>query len=95
MPSKAFFTTLTAEEKYILDAGCQVADKIIILSNHKADPVNFADDWFKASERAVNNSDWVMIAHSKHEYNESFDDLVLKFKDNPKPVLAVDFGEGA
>ena len=33
MPSKAFFTTLTAEEKYILDAGCQVADKIIILSN--------------------------------------------------------------
>ena len=87
MPRKHFFITLTDEEKIILDAACDYADKIIILDQGKADPLKFAEDWYLASERAVESSDWVLVAH-----NESFNNLMVKFDGNPKPVLAVDFG---
>jgi hypothetical protein len=93
MPSKAFFTTLNAEEKVILDAACQSADKIIILSEKKSDPLRFAEDWYQASRRAIKSSDWVLLAHSTHTDDKGFDELVMRFEKNPKPVLAVDFGE--
>ena len=93
MPSKAFFTTLNAEEKVILDAACQSADKIIILSEKKSDPLRFAEDWYQASNRAIKNSDWVLIAHSADTDDKGFEDLLTRFEKNPKPVLAVDFGE--
>lgn len=95
MPSRAFFSNLNAEEKIILDHACQLADKIIILSQEKSDPLRFAHDWYTASARAIKNSDWVLIAHSKGGCNRGFEELVLKFDENPTPVLAVDFGEGA
>lgn len=94
MPSKAFFCNLTADEKLILDHACQVADKIVILSQDKSDPLRFASDWYAASERAVKSADWVLLAHSQDGEGRGFDDLMLKFSENPKPVLAVDFGEG-
>ena len=93
MPSKHFFTTLTEEEKLILDAACAYADKIIILNQSKTDPLRFAEDWYLATEKAVTNSDWVLVAHCASEENESFDDLMIRFDNNPKPVVAVDFGE--
>lgn len=94
-PSKSFFCTLTAEEKSILDAACSVADKVIILSQHRSDPLQWAEDWFTASKKAVDNSDWVLVASNLEEVTESFSGLLERFKGNTKPVLAVDFGEEA
>ena len=94
IPSQNFFSTLSGEEKIILDAACSYADKIIFLSQEPADPLNFADDWYRATERAVKSSDWVLIAHNTDEDNVGFEDLVIRFDRNPKPVLGVDFGEG-
>jgi hypothetical protein len=91
-PSKSFFSTLTEEEKCILDVACAKADKVIILSQHKADPLGWSRDWYKASEKVVSNSDWVLIASNCESVTESFADLLEKFTGNPKPVLAVDFG---
>ncbi len=92
MPSKAFFTNLSADEKVILDHSCQIADKIIILSQETADPLRFANDWYIASARAVKNSDWVLIAHSEGVDDRGFGDLVGRFENSSKPVVAVDFG---
>lgn len=91
-PSKSFFTTLQEDEKCILDMACERADKVIILSQHKCNPLRWADDWYKASKKAVNNSDWVLIASNYGEVTEGFADLLYKFEGNSKPVLAVDFG---
>jgi len=91
-PSKSFFSTLTEDEKCILDVACVNADKVIILSQHKCDPLRWSEDWFVASQKAVNNSDWVLIASNTEEVTESFSSLLTKFEGNPKPVLAVDFG---
>lgn len=91
-PSKSFFSILHEDEKCILDAACSRADKVIILSERTCDPLKWADDWFKASEKAVDNSDWVLIASNNVEVTESFGDLLKKFEGNPTPVLAVDFG---
>ena len=52
-PSKSFFSTLTEDEKCILDAACSVADKVIILSQHQSDPLRWSDDWFRASKKVV------------------------------------------
>ncbi len=93
IPSQNFFATLSEEEKIILEAACSYADKIIFLSEEQVDPLGFADDWYRASERAVKSSDWVLVAHSAEDANESFDDLMIRFDKNPKPVLVVDFGE--
>ena len=93
MPSKHFFTNLTSEEKFILEAASCKADKIIILSEKKCSPLDWENDWFTASERAVANSDWVMIVHDKERENTAFNDLIMKFEKNPKPVLAVEIGE--
>ena len=93
MPSKAFFANLSADEKVILDHACQIADKIIILSQAQSDPLRFANDWFMASERAVKNSDWVLLAHSAESEDRGFEELMARFEKNPKPVVAVDFGE--
>lgn len=90
-PSKHFFTTLNREDKCVLDMASSVADKIIILNEHKSDPLRWTDDWYEATKKAVDNSDFVIIAHSTGEGNESFDDLILRFKNNPKPVVAVGF----
>ena len=91
-PSKAFFTTLTEDEKVILDMACAEADKVIILSQHNCDPLRWADDWYTASKKAIDNSDWVLIAHNEDNVTESFASLLEKFEENTKPVLAVDFG---
>ncbi len=91
-PSKSFFSTLTEEEKCILDIGCSKADKVIILSQDKCNPLDWSNDWYKASAKVVNNSDWVLIASNSDSVTESFTDLLDKFTGNPKPVLAVDFG---
>ena len=91
-PSKSFFSTLTEDEKCILDIACNKADKVIILSQHKCNPLTWSNDWFKASKKVINNSDWVLIASNCGEVTESFTDLLLKFEGNTTPVLAVDFG---
>ena len=93
-PTKSFFTTLTSEEKCILDIACDKADKVIILSEKTSNPLSWADDWFKGSEKAVNNSDWTLIAHDFENTTEGFTTMLQKFEGNSKPVLAVDFGEG-
>ena len=93
-PTKSFFTTLTSEEKCILDIACDKADKVIILSEKTSNPLSWADDWFKGSEKAVNNSDWALIAHDFENTTEGFTTMLQKFEGNSKPVLAVDFGEG-
>ena len=94
-PSKHFFSTLNEDEKSILDCACANADKVIILSQHKCDPLRWSDDWYTASKKAVDNSDWVMIAHNMEDVTESFSSLLERFEGNSKPVLAVDFGEEA
>ena len=91
-PSKQFFTTLTEDEKCILDLACSHADKVIILSQHKSDPLTWSQDWLTASKKVVENSDWVLIASNTGDITESFSSLLSKFDGNPKPVLAVDFG---
>ena len=94
-PSKSFFSTLTEDEKCILDAACSVADKVIILSQHQSDPLRWSDDWFRASKKVVDNSDWVLVASNVEDVTEGFSGLLEKFEGNLKPVLAVDFGEEA
>jgi len=91
-PSKSFFSTLNEDEKCILDVACSKADKVIILSEDRCDPLSWYEDWFKASKKAVDNSDWVLIAHNLEEITESFSNLLERFEGNAKPVLAVDFG---
>jgi len=91
-PSKAFFSTLNEEEKCILDIACSKADKVIILSQHKCDPLRWSEDWFAASKKAVENSDWVLVAVNQEDTTEGFSNLLDRFEGNPKPVLAVDFG---
>ena len=91
-PSKSFFSTLNEDEKCILDMACSNADKVIILSEHKSDPLSWSQDWFTASKKVVENSDWVLIASNTEEVTESFSSLLAKFKGNAKPILAVDFG---
>ena len=34
-----------------------------------------------------------MIVHDKERENTAFNDLIMKFEKNPKPVLAVEIGE--
>jgi hypothetical protein len=92
-PSKHFFSNLGGDEKGILDAACAKADKIIILSDEKCDIRKWADDWYKASKRTIDSSDWVMLIHTPEFANSAFDDLVLKFEKNPKPVLAIGLGQ--
>lgn len=92
-PSKHFFATLNEEEKLILKVASGKADKVIILSNTKSDPMRWAEDWYKATKKVVDNSDWVLIAHDIEGANEPFNDLILRFDKNPKPVLSVGFGE--
>tara|TARA_R110000796_G_scaffold65569_2_gene151438 strand:+ start:485 stop:1006 length:522 start_codon:yes stop_codon:yes gene_type:complete len=94
-PSKSFFSTLNEDEKCILDMACHKADKVIILSQHKCDPLRWSDDWYRASKKVVENSDWVLVAHNMEDVTESFSSLLEKFDGNPKPVLAIDFGEEA
>jgi hypothetical protein len=91
-PSKQFFATLTEDEKCILDLACSHADKVIILSQHKSDPLTWSQDWLTASKKVVENSDWVLIASNTGEITESFSSLLSKFNGSSKPVLAVDFG---
>jgi hypothetical protein len=91
-PSKSFFCTLTEDEKCILDVACGKADKVIVLSQHRCDPLRWSEDWFEASKKVVDNSDWVLVASNVEEITESFSSLLEKFEGNPKPVLAVDFG---
>lgn len=74
---------------------CHKADKVIILSQHKCDPLRWSDDWYRASKKVVENSDWVLVAHNMEDVTESFSSLLEKFDGNPKPVLAIDFGEEA
>mgnify|MGYP003148751264 CR=1 FL=1 len=93
-PSKHFFSNLNEEEKHLLEMASASADKIIILSEKKCDPLNWTNDWYKATARVVENSDWVMIVHNKQEINDAFEDLLMQFNKNPKPVLAVEIGEG-
>ena len=103
MPSKHFFTNLTEEEKInyfhdlkmeiILDAAASNADKIIILSQKKCHPLDWENHWYEASKRAVENSDWVIIVHDRERYNDAFDNLIMQFKENTKPVLAIGLGE--
>tara|TARA_R110001583_G_scaffold102694_1_gene249315 strand:+ start:143 stop:664 length:522 start_codon:yes stop_codon:yes gene_type:complete len=91
-PSKSFFSTLNEDEKCILDLACNHADKVIILSEHKCDPLRWSQDWFTASKKVVENSDWVLIASNTEDITESFSSLLSKFEGDPTPVLAVDFG---
>ena len=91
-PSRSFFSNLNDEEKTIMDAACTNAEKIIILSGKECDVMNWSEDWFKATKKVVDNSDWVMLVHHPDVINDAFDDLVLKFERNPKPVLAVALG---
>lgn len=92
-PSKHFFGTLSEEEKLILEVASNAADKVIILSENKCDPLRWNEDWYVATKKAIDNSDWVLIAHDREGASEAFNDLVLRFDKNPKPVLAVGFGE--
>jgi len=94
LPSRHFCATLTKEERTILDIASEAADKIIILSEKTSSPSNFSSDWYKGTRRVIANSDWVMVAHDTESEDRGFSDLMLKFDKNPKPVLAVDFGEG-
>lgn len=94
IPSKHFFSTLSADDKGILDLASAAADKIIILDDTKCDPLRWVEDWYQASKKVVDNSDLVIIAHNSGEVTEAFDELVYKFKDNPTPVLAVGFDVG-
>tara|TARA_R110000765_G_scaffold214988_1_gene319870 strand:- start:160 stop:672 length:513 start_codon:yes stop_codon:yes gene_type:complete len=93
LPSKHFCATLTRDEKDILDLATSHADKIIILSSKKASPLDFNAHWFQATSRVIESSDWVMVAHQKEGDDRGFEELLNKFDKNPKPVLAVDFGE--
>ena len=93
-PSKYFFSTLNEDEKLILEVASSKADKVIILSEKKCNPLRWNEDWYDATKKVVDNSDWVLIAHDKEGGSEAFNDLVLRFDKNPKPVLAVGFGEG-
>ena len=90
-PSKHFFTTLSAEDKIILDFASNTADKIIMLGEEKCDPLRWSEDWYHASKKVVDNSDFVILVHNNGETTEAFEDLVSRFQDNPKPVLAVGF----
>lgn len=92
-PSKHFFATLNEDEKLILEIATGKADKVIILSDAKSDPLRWAEDWYEATKKVVDNSDWVLIAHDRIALNEAFNDLVLRFDNNTKPVLSVGFGE--
>ena len=94
-PSKHFFANLNEDEKYILEMAAGHADKIIILSDKKCDPLNWANEWYKATERVIANSDWVMIVHNQQIANVAFEELLNRFDQNPKPVLAVGIGEEA
>lgn len=94
-PSKHFFTYLNEEEKQILNLACAKADKVIILSEKDCNPLRWSDDWFEATKKAVDNSDWVLIAHSLDDIEGGFTDLLKRFDGNPKPVLAIDFGAEA
>jgi len=92
IPSKHFFSNLNGDEKKILDAASAVADKVIILSDQECEVLRWAEDWYHATQRVIGNSDWVLIARNGDEDTESFDDLVCRFKNNTKPVLAVELG---
>ena len=93
-PSTHFFSNLDSEEKLILEEASNVADKIIILSQEPSNPLKWSQDWYEASKKVVDNSDWVMVVHTPTEANMGFEDLMLKFENNPKPVLAIGLGQG-
>ncbi len=92
-PSRHFFSLLNGDEKLILEAASQKADKLIILSEEKCDPMRWSDDWYKGTKKAIDNADWVMIVHNSFCEDKGFNDLVLKFNENPKPCLAVALDE--
>ena len=92
-PCKHFLATLTASEKFVLDAATDKAQRIVILSEEKSSPLQWEEDWYKGTKRAVDSSDWVMVVHSPGYENIAFADLMYKFKKSTKPVLAVAIGE--
>lgn len=92
-PSKHFLSTLNPGEKVILEVATDQAERIVILSEEKSNPMRWGKDWYAGTKRAIDSSDWVMLVHTPENDNLAFEDLVLKFRKNPKPVLAVGIGE--
>jgi len=93
IPSKKFFTLLTKDEKRILDAASSLAEKIIILDESVANPLDWRKHWVEGTRKVINNSDWVMLVHNRYEGNEAFEDLCLEFEGDPTPILEVGWGQ--